>query len=984
MADTIKFGRWKLTSGSSVTYACYKPAFNFFYYEFFNNVQFDHTYTGSDALEWKGMKYYGLQYYICDNFAIHGISFNMAHALIKNLGRFKYNGKQYRFTMLPMYEWNYALRDLGIVIRFPAGGLVMANEKVNCNDFLSVKNNGTYAHASFISDVCVAVDTTQKAYYIPVLVEVVEHISPTISDSNKDLGVKIGPFAVSYTVDDQDEYDDLTVTESLNGKIINTQYHAVRNQTYTFNINQALFDTCSTTSTNTIKISVSDGIFTVTRTYTFTCDPYVNTPPTISGSNSNLGDKHTGFSISYTVDDPDVRDSLQISERLNGSEFRTIRCAARNTPYCCTVSDCMLKQLTLNSTNTLTIVASDMKQSTTRTYTFKRVSPPVINSGPTISDYDRDLGEVYQVFSINYYINDVDSKDTLTITEKLNNSTMHIHNNAVRNQTYVSTISSTMFDKLALNSTNTLTISVSDGKATTNRTYTFKKIAPPNNAPTISGSNIDLGDKYEAFSYSYSVNDVDANDTLTITELLNNSTIKTTSNAVRNKTYTCSISSASFDKLTLNTAHTLKIMVSDGKTSTVRTITFKKVEPPFVNTPPTISGYDRNLGQKYAAFTINYSVDDIDAKDSLTVTEIFNGSTIHVHSNAVRNQIYSCNISDTLFDKVPICSTNTITISVTDGTDTTVRVYTFTKANPPNNPPIIVGLDSNLGEKNKPFGVCYSVNDLDNNNTITVEERLNDITINKYYDVPLLTPRTFSISVSEFQKLKNDSTNTITVSAFDGKETTMKTITFIKKNNAPVIQYNGSTDLGVLTQIPTIQYSVSDADEHKVTITEKVNGKTVRYESGQCTSANTAMKNRTVVISTATWDACGPSNTVEIIAEDECGETDTKIIKFNRDIGDIEVVTKPVRAFVQPTKISLDIDWTTNNATGKVYVCNNALDDNPTWEDATDKINTKDMYLFTNKTKSHEYWAVSTRVLIIKDDGSTFENNIYNIKGTFE
>jgi hypothetical protein len=98
----------------------------------------------------------------------------------------------------------------------------------------------------------------------------------------------------------------------------------------------------------------------------------------------------------------------------------------------------------------------------------------------------------------------------------------------------------------------------------------------------------------------------------------------------------------------------------------------------FLNSAPVISGTDSNLGNKPSSFTVNYSVDDIDATDILTVTEKVDATTIRTINNAVRGQTYTLDLSS-VWSSLSLGS-HTITITVTDGKGgTATRTYTFTK-----------------------------------------------------------------------------------------------------------------------------------------------------------------------------------------------------------------------------------------------------------------------------------------------------------------
>ncbi|WP_217958060.1 DUF6273 domain-containing protein [Acutalibacter muris] len=96
-----------------------------------------------------------------------------------------------------------------------------------------------------------------------------------------------------------------------------------------------------------------------------------NTPPTISGSNGDLGAKTGAFSQSYTVTDPDSGQTLTVTEKIDSTVKRTYT-ATSGQSYSFSVTAAEWVKLA-NGSHTLTITAADNYGGTaTRTYTFTK------------------------------------------------------------------------------------------------------------------------------------------------------------------------------------------------------------------------------------------------------------------------------------------------------------------------------------------------------------------------------------------------------------------------------------------------------------------------------------------------------------------------------------------------------------------------------------------------------------------------------------
>lgn len=303
--------------------------------------------------------------------------------------------------------------------------------------------------------------TCQNAYvgFRPVL-EVL-NTDPLISDSDRDLGDKNSNFTITYTVDDSDSGDVLTATESIDGQTTKS-FAPTRNSVNTITVP---VDELSLGS-HTVKVVVTDGQGgTATRTWTFT---RTNAAPTISGTDTNLGDKNLGFTYQYTVDDADG-DTLTVVEALNDETLRTINNAPRGEALNVTITGEKLYSLSLNSVNTITITVTDGKGGTAyRRLTFKRT-----NSAPAISGADTDLGLKTGSFAENYTITDVEG-DNVVVTEFVDDDEIRSYQATLGEE---ATIELTREKWLTLaNGTHQLRVEAVDGNfATSVRAWIFSK-----------------------------------------------------------------------------------------------------------------------------------------------------------------------------------------------------------------------------------------------------------------------------------------------------------------------------------------------------------------------------------------------------------------------------------------------------------------------------------------------------------------------------
>jgi hypothetical protein len=124
---------------------------------------------------------------------------------------------------------------------------------------------------------------------------------------------------------------------------------------------------------------------------------------------------------------------------------------------------------------------------------------------------------------------------------------------------------------------------------------------------------------------------------------------------------------------TTSVAYRVKATDPSGESSAYKTSATVTV---INNNAPVISGSDSNLGVKSSGFTGTYTVTDAN-KNTVTVTEAIDGVQIR-SLVATLGQAITYGVTENTWLALPNGS-HTLTIRATDGIDTSVRTYVFTK-----------------------------------------------------------------------------------------------------------------------------------------------------------------------------------------------------------------------------------------------------------------------------------------------------------------
>jgi hypothetical protein len=190
-------------------------------------------------------------------------------------------------------------------------------------------------------------------------------------------------------------------------------------------------------------------------------------------------------------------------------------------------------------------------------------------------------------------------------------------------------------------------------------------------------------------------------------------------------------------------------------------------------------------------------------------------------------------------------------------------------------------------------------------------------------------------------------------------------------NRPPTIS-GTNEDLGTIMVPPSKTYTVTEPEGNPFAITEKINGTVIRSFEG------VAGREETVTIPHDLWirlDLDTPhSLTVE--ATDSQGLTSTRTFTFVRTETHIEFMLDFDNPDVEahftldgmPKRVLVTLEryLPPGSSIEFVKVCNNAMDEVPTWEDATAAVTAGRGYLFTNQEKIAENWRINIWVCIAK------------------
>lgn len=264
----------------------------------------------------------------------------------------------------------------------------------------------------------------------------VANSTPIISGSDLDLGSKDEAFEINYVVSDSD--GDVVTVDILVDDVVK-----VKGESVPLGVNQKFLVSLDEFSLGDHKIEIrardSKGAEAPPRTYYFS---KVNVAPKISGTDTDLGNKSTGFTVTYRVDDKD-KDPVSVRISLDNEEMSSIS-DAQGKDLRFTLDDSKVRELEIGKTYTITIKADDGKGGVAyRRYSFTKVNTP-----PIISGVDSDLGKVKDPVTIKFSVSDVE-KDKIYFKLLLDSREVMSQDEAVDGKEYSYKIDHDSFIRLA-------------------------------------------------------------------------------------------------------------------------------------------------------------------------------------------------------------------------------------------------------------------------------------------------------------------------------------------------------------------------------------------------------------------------------------------------------------------------------------------------------------------------------------------------------
>lgn len=295
--------------------------------------------------------------------------------------------------------------------------------------------------------------------------------------------------------------------------------------------------------------------------------------------------------------------------------------------------------------------------------------------------------------------------------------------------------------------------------------------------------------------------------------------------------------------------------------------------------------------------------------------------------------------------------------------------------------PTISGEDKTIKTAGNAVTYEYTVSDQDGD-PVEVIETLNGRQIKKLTNAPLDHTIVAEVSADHVRDLPLGADNVLMIQATDTKQQSAFRRIIIEKTNAsPVFESFGALnpmDINEWHKNPSVAIKVSDPDGETVHVKAFLNSalvdeRDVTEESGEYTFTFTPEQ----------WVSIKPDveHALSFEATDPQGALAKKTLRFMRKVDRIEIKARYTSdQFTEVVShLFVTIQWMLDQGVNPtVFMCNNALDENPTWEDVTSNVMQKTDILLSNATKTAAEWAIGIHVTIERgtSDGPSWLGSI--------
>lgn len=267
-----------------------------------------------------------------------------------------------------------------------------------------------------------------------------------------------------------------------------------------------------------------------------------------------------------------------------------------------------------------------------------------------------------------------------------------------------------------------------------------------------------------------------------------------------------------------------------------------------------------------------------------------------------------------------------------------------------------------MGGKKSPFSVNISVNDRDGD-TVNVIVKLNGSIIKTINNIRLNSNYEIPISQDKFNELALNAQNEIEISASDSKSTSFRRYTFARINAAPEIVL-GKVEFGKQDKPFSFSYKITDAEGDKCSVRILYGSRVLDYKKE--VALNVEQTYKFGKLDFAKIPAGEIS--IKIEATDVNGGVSSKLISFTKSINGCGYVFRKDTS-QKATQIIVSVARKIDEKSAfKTFVCNNANDSSPAWEEITGTL--EKIYNIKNANKVAEKWAIGVKVEVVRGEGA--------------